>query len=283
MGVGSTGEPVPNKVLRSGRLRSLAYALAVAAGSAREEIANRVRAWHHAEQQAVCDVLKPWAHGTILRATRYPNYFAYNLVRVERDPRMSLEELVSVADDALAGFAHRRIDIEDITAADALRAGFAAKRWRATRLLWMRHQAPLPAGPQVTVEQVSYDAVNALRVAWHHEEGPSGRHADEYHQQARDVALHRGVQVLAVRSAGEPVAFAQLARAGRQAEITEVYVDRRHRGAGLGTALTRAAIDAAGDVKDLWICADDEDRPKKLYARLGFRPAWTMMEFTLWP
>ncbi|MGA2928949.1 MAG: hypothetical protein ABSG43_23740, partial [Solirubrobacteraceae bacterium] len=71
----------------------------VAAGSARE-VANRVRTWHHAEQSAVCDVLKPWAHGTILHTTGYPNYFAYNLVRVERDPGMSVEELASFANDA---------------------------------------------------------------------------------------------------------------------------------------------------------------------------------------
>jgi hypothetical protein len=27
------------------------------------------------------------------------------------------------------------------------------------------------------------------------------------------------------------------------------------------------------------ICADDEDRAKELYARLGFVPAWTTVEF----
>ena len=43
--------------------------------------------------------------------------------------------------------------------------------------------------------------------------------------------------------------------------------------------MTRAAIEAAGDVDDLWIVADDEGRPKELYARLGFRPAWTSIEF----
>jgi len=31
---------------------------------------NRARGWHHAEQRTVCDVLTPWAQGTILRATR---------------------------------------------------------------------------------------------------------------------------------------------------------------------------------------------------------------------
>jgi hypothetical protein len=47
--------------------------------------------------------------------------------------------------------------------------------------------------------------------------------------------------------------------------------------------MTRAAIEAAAGARDLWIAADDEDRPKELYARLGFRPVWTVLEVTLWP
>jgi ribosomal protein S18 acetylase RimI-like enzyme len=79
------------------------------------------------------------------------------------------------------------------------------------------------------------------------------------------------------------VAFAQLQQDDAAAEITHVYVHPEHRGGGLGTALTRAAIEAAGDVRDLWIVADDEGRPKELYARLGFRPAWTVMRFLRLP
>jgi hypothetical protein len=44
--------------------------------------------------------------------------------------------------------------------------------------------------------------------------------------------------------------------------------------------MTRAAIEAAGDIRDLWIVADDDGRPKELYARLGFRPVWRMAQFT---
>ena len=82
-----------------------------------------------------------------------------------------------------------------------------------------------------------------------------------------------------MREGGEPVAFAQLERIGSAAEITHVYVRSEYRGAGRGTAMTRAAIEAASDVRDLWIVADDEDRPKELYGRLGFRPAWMTMQF----
>jgi ribosomal protein S18 acetylase RimI-like enzyme len=252
-----------------------------ALGSSREQIANRARDWHHAEQQAMCDLLEPWAQGTILRATRYPSYFAYNLLRVERDPGMSAEELVSIADQALAGYAHRRIDVEDIAAAERLRPALETRGFKTMRLLWMRHQAQPPPGPHVHVGEVAYDTVAHLRLRWHQEDSPDQR--IEYQQWAREIALRRGVQVLSISTAGEPVAFAQLAHQGRQAEITEVYVDARHRGAGLGAALTRAAIESAGDVDDLWICADEQGRAKELYARLGFRPAWSAMEFTLWP
>ena len=246
------------------------------------DVAARARAWRDGAHAAVCDVIEPWAHGTVVRATRYPSYFDFNLVRVEDDPALSVEALAAFADDALAGLAHRRVDFDLVAAAEPLRAGFEAKGWKATRVVWMRHETPPPPGPDVPVEEVPYDAVDELRVAWHVEDFPD-RNPGAYHAQAREVAERRNVQVLAVRHGGAPVAFAQLERNDSVAEITQVYVHPEHRGGGRGTAMTRAAIEAAGDVRDLWIAADDDDRPKELYARLGFRPAWTAMEFLRLP
>jgi GNAT superfamily N-acetyltransferase len=248
-----------------------------------DKVATRARDWQRAALAAVCDVVEPWAHGTVLRATRYPSYYDLNKVRVEDEPGMSVDALVAFADGALAGLEHRRIDFEVVTAAEPRRGEFKAQGWRSMRVLFMRHEAPASGGgPDVAVEEVPYDAVHDLRVAWHGEDS-GGEDAPGYHAFARDVALRRGATVLAVREHGVPVAFAQLERDGRAAEITQVFVHPDRRGGGRGTAMTRAAIEAAGDVDDLWIAADDEDRPKQLYARLGFRPAWTMMEFTRWP
>jgi GNAT superfamily N-acetyltransferase len=245
-------------------------------------IAARARAWRNATHAAVCDVLEPWEHGTVVRATDYPRYFAFNVVRVEEDPSMSVQELIAFADEALAGLAHRCVNFDLLDAAEPLRAGFQAKGWKALRLLWMRHEAPPPPGPSLAVEEVPYDAVHELRVAWHQEDFPD-QDPTGYHAQAREVALRRGAQVLAVRKGGTVVAFAQLERDGAAAEITQVYVHPQHRGGGHGTAMTRAAIEAASGVRDLWIAADDDDRPKELYARLGFRPAWRTMEFLRLP
>jgi ribosomal protein S18 acetylase RimI-like enzyme len=242
----------------------------------------RARAWRDGAHAAVCDVIEPWAHGTVVRATRHPSYYDFNAVRVEEDPAMGVDALVAFADEALAGLEHRRVDIDLIDVAEPLRPGFEAKGWKAIRLLWMRHESPPPPGSDIAVREVPYDAIHDLRVAWHEEESPD-QDGSAYLAQAREVALSREVRVLAVYEAGAPVAFAQLEQDGAAAEITQVYVHPRYRGRGCGTAMTRTAIEAAGDVRDLWIVADDDDRPKELYARLGFRPAWTSMELTRWP
>lgn len=245
--------------------------------------AQRARAWVHAQEAAVCDSAEPWEHGTILRASRHPDYWDFNLVRVEEDPGMSAAELAAVADRALSGARHRRIDVEDIEAGERLRPDFTAMGWTSTRLVFMLHEGPAPAGETAAVEEVPYDVTMPLRRTWHEEELP-GQAPSGYHAQAREVALSRGAQVLVTRGAdGEPIGYTQLERDGDAAEVAQVYVDAAHRGRGLGTALTRAAIAAAGDVTDLWIAADDEDRPKELYARLGFRPVWTLLELTRLP
>jgi len=89
--------------------------------------------------------------------------------------------------------------------------------------------------------------------------------------------------VFAVHEDGVPVAFAELERAGDSAEIDSVYVHRDHRGRGLGTALTTAAIEAGSDARDLWIVAEADGRARQIYERLGFREAWTVLDFLRLP
>lgn len=245
--------------------------------------AARARAWLHEVQGAVCDVFDPWEFGTVVRATRYPGYFDFNIVRIERDPQMSVEALVAFADEALAEHAHRRIDFELADVAEPLRASFAPYGYASERLVWMRHETARPDVPGgIAVEEVPYDTVRPLREGWFAEDFPEaqlGGHLAE----AREVGLLLGARVFAVMDGGDPLGYAQLDHLGRSAEITQVYVRADHRGRGIGTALTCAAIDAAGDVDELWIVGDDEGRPKRLYARPGFRPVWTMVELLRLP
>jgi ribosomal protein S18 acetylase RimI-like enzyme len=226
-------------------------------------------------------VQEPWAHGTVVRATRFPHYYDLNTVRVEDDPDMSADELAAFADEAQGDLAHRRLDFERSDAAEPLRRRFEELGFITERLVWMRYEAPAPQ-PAIAVEEVPYDDVEALRIAWLEEDFP-GHDTRDFIAESREVAQRRGAQVLAVRDQGACVGYAQLEHRDGSAEIAQVYVHPDRRGRGLGTALTCAAIHAAGRARDLWIVADDAGRPKELYRRLGFEPAWTATEVTRLP
>jgi GNAT superfamily N-acetyltransferase len=54
-------------------------------------------------------------------------------------------------------------------------------------------------------------------------------------------------------------------------EVSQMFVHPERRGAGLGSALTARAIGLGADVApDVWICAERDGRPRRLYERLGF-------------
>ncbi len=233
--------------------------------------------------ETLCDVIEPWEHGEVLLASDYPDYWNYNVVQVHGDPGLSASELIAVADEKLARFEHRRVDFLDAEAAEAVRTGFDAAGWDSTRLVWMLHQGELPPGSKQEVEEVDYDAVLDLRREWSAEDFP-GIDQENHLATAKAVHLTRNAKVIASLENGTPVGFAQLEYIGGGAEIAQVFISAKHRGSGRGTALTRAAIEAAIEkVDDLWIVADDEDRPKQLYERLGFRPAWAATEFLRLP
>ena len=242
------------------------------------ELATRALKWARRSQELICDRIKPWQHGTVYRASRYPHYFDLNVVRVQDESDMTVESLIELADQSLTGLEHRQIDFDSARVAEPLRRDFEAHGFKATRLVWMHYEGRRRSRSAIPVTEVAYDAVNALRIAWHQEDFP-GRDDSEYHAHAREIRLALGTRSLAVHEESRPIAFASLDLGDDETEIGGLYVLPEYRGQGRGTALTQTAIAAAGEVEHLWICADDEDRPKQLYARLGFRPVLTTTEF----
>jgi GNAT superfamily N-acetyltransferase len=240
--------------------------------------AQRACAWHHRVQDLICDVEIPWEHGKVVRARRYPTYYDYNVVRVTGEPGLGAGELIAFADDALHDLGHRRVDFDDADAAEARAADFAAAGWDVERRVVMRFEGRQPAA-EPDVVATDYDVALPLRMAWLREDFPDvdfGGFADV----AREVAMRLGTETFAIYGdGGGAIAFTDIERDGASAEVARVYVDAAHRGGGLGTRVTLAAVHAAGDVYDLWILADDDGRPKHLYARLGFREVWRMVKF----
>jgi ribosomal protein S18 acetylase RimI-like enzyme len=243
---------------------------------------DRALTWLRGRHDRVCDVREPWAHGTVVRSTAHPDYYDFNLVRVEEAPALDAGALRAFADEALDGLAHRRLDFEDADAGDAMAPALEAHGWRATRLVLLRHatgEAPAPGAP---VEEAGWWDVRDLRAAWHQEDFP-GRPCEAYLEQAHEVERRLGVRTLVTRRDGRAAGFADLEVRDGAAEVTSVYVAPEHRGTGLGTSLTCAAIAAAGRPADLWIAADAGARAQELYRRLGFEDVARLVSITRWP
>jgi GNAT superfamily N-acetyltransferase len=249
------------------------------------DLIARALAWRRAQTEAVCDVLSPWTYGRVARATRFPGYYDFNALIVQRPTGMDVGELAAVADEALAGLGHRRIEFETGDEAQRLEPGFAALGYKTFGLVTMHFagsgSVPVPEPGPVEVAEVDYMAVDRLRRIWHEEDFP-GTDAS-YIDDAREVSLARGARVLAALKDGEPIGFAQIEQAGDGIEIEDVFVLAQHRGRGIGTSVTVAALRwaLAQAPRDIWIVADADGRPRQLYARLGFRAVRTWSEFLL--
>ena len=233
----------------------------------------------------MCDRVERWAHGTLVRATAIGSFWDFNLVRMETsDAPLDARAIAAVADDWLEGLEHRRIEVEDEALGAHLRPGFQEIGYEAERLLWMlREGGPPEAIVGVRIEEVSLADTRPLHEDWLIEEGIGLD--SEFLDAEQRLAAERGLRVLAVIEDAAPVAYLRIIQAGDSAEIDDVFCTPARRGAGLGSALLRAALReiAAAGARRTFIGADDEGRPKGLYARLGFRPAWVQHTFTRRP
>jgi len=248
---------------------------------------GRARAHRHAVHATICDRTVPWEHGTAVFATDLRTFFAYNSVRVEDAAHgVTAQELATTADRIQAGLAHRQVEVDDERAGERLRPGFESLGWHVDRHAWMELEgAAHGASQRVEVVEVPFRETRALRETWFatspwFDNAAAVRRFLAVEERA---AQRRGTRALLARGAGgEAVGFAALSVTAGSAEVEQVEVVEGRRGEGIGAALVRAAVEAAGAPRT-WIVADDEGDAKRLYARLGFVPAWVQHVFTRAP
>jgi ribosomal protein S18 acetylase RimI-like enzyme len=210
----------------------------------------------------------------VLRTASSPDYWDANCVRVE-NTGLSAEAMISAADELLAGYRHRKLDVEDEATGAAARPVFAAAGWMDDRLVMMLREGPAAAHP--AVQEVPYEATRDLRVEWYAEYGD--REAQERFAVTQEpIVARRGMRAFVMPGTG----FATLAVGADAVEIDQLYVRPGARGAGIGTALLETALAAGGRDRG-WIVADDEGRASRLYERLGFQPVWRLHAFVRRP
>lgn len=249
--------------------------------------ARRAIEWRRAVTARVADEIRPWEHGTVVRASDFPTYYQYNLVRVEGpDAGLGAAELADVADREMRGLQHRRIEIEDLAAGARVRDDFRARGWVVERLAFLERELPAPVRepPAGTgIEIGSFVGSRPLRAAWRGES--IWLDPPEFAKVEEAAAARVGTRTAIGYAEGAPVGFSAFAVIGDTVEVELVFCLPERRNDGLGGALvSRAlAVGAAEGARHALIEADDEGDSKRLYERLGFRTAWTRYSFTLRP
>jgi GNAT superfamily N-acetyltransferase len=210
-------------------------------------------------------------------AFRFPQraFWDLNFVYVER-PATPAAELARDADDALVGLGHRMLVVDEPPDATRLAADLAREGWTVQRHVAMiagavpadRAAAARPAR-EVPPPAVVPPRRRAMRDDGFDEETVAAI-------EAADSAIARAAaerDFVSPAPDGAIAAIAKLYTDGRTGQLEDVATLREHRRAGHGTAVVLAALDAsrrAGhDLTFLW--ADEDDFPRDMYARLGFR------------
>lgn len=230
---------------------------------------ERFRRWYLPWKERVCEEVRPFSHGIVFRSPRYPDFWEYNCVRLDRP--LGASEMIAVADRELVGCAHRLVEWM-IPMPNQVVDDLRERGWMANPLVFMIHDGRMPAEGGGDLVEVDFDVVRELRDIWHREDFGGHTETEAFHAQAREVAELADVRVVAAVEEGRPIGFAEVETHDDGSEVTQVFVRPERRGAGLGGALTARAIAAGADAaSDVWICAGRDGRPRRLYERLGFR------------
>jgi GNAT superfamily N-acetyltransferase len=242
---------------------------------------ERVLGFLRAGVVGTADSVREIEAGLVLSTPSLPAVWSLNHLRVSEP--LSFEELVELADEQLAGFDYRQIAVEHQLTGPSLEASFRAAGWKVERdaLLVLAAVPDRPFDTR-TVGAAGEGEVLELIRRWFAGDEPAPTELDQLVDYSRREARALGDQLLGVRSGdGRLVAISKLRSDGRTAQVEDVYTVPEARGRGFASALVSRAVELARDAghEMIFIVADDEDWPKSLYGRLGFRSVGHIWQF----
>jgi GNAT superfamily N-acetyltransferase len=247
----------------------------------------RLRAHRRALFERHTTRAEPFEHGIAFFTPAHPTKWDFNLLVVEDASEASAEALITEAErlQAPAGLRHRKVEVQ--AGGDALVEGFTAAGWSAERVVVMllRPDADQRGDAPAEVREVEFAAVRGLMEQWYGE-AMSAAEAHDLADADADAARTSGSRFFLTERDGEPAASCTLLASDYAVgQVEEVYTAKQHRGAGLASAVVRAAIAAAQERDDdlIMIMADADDWPQRLYERLGFETVDVYRSFTRKP
>lgn len=219
--------------------------------------------------------------GIVVSTPSLPAVWAINQLRVTDG--LTFDQLIDLANEQQTGFHYRQVAVEHQAAGPGLEDAFRAAGWKVERDVVMVLDGPADRpGDTSVVDDAGEEEVLGLMRRWYGGDEPSPTEIEQLVAYGRREARRLGDRLLGVRSGdGALVAITKLRSDGRTAQIEAVYAVPEARGRGFARALISRAVELARDGgHDLtFIVADDNDWPKLLYERLGFRPVGHLWQF----
>jgi ribosomal protein S18 acetylase RimI-like enzyme len=207
--------------------------------------------------------------------------WSLNVLRAEQPGDATAEEIAAEADHVQAGLAHRRVILPP--GAAVLEEGFRRLGWKPDHFLFMVYRGGGEPTDTARVEEIEPGRLRRLREEIIREWQPD---ADE-----KTVSEMNAANLLQVKAAnsrifgivedGEVVSSAQLFSDGRTAQVEDVATLPAYRGRGHAKALVTRAVEeaVAGNHEFIFLVAEGDDWPRKLYNRLGFEEVGSRFAF----
>jgi ribosomal protein S18 acetylase RimI-like enzyme len=224
-------------------------------------------------------------HGLALFDDELPRAWDLNVLWLASGAAVSAEELAAEADRLQDGLAYRKL-IVPRAEGERLAAGFDSLGWQCKSFLVMPQTRPGRPVDTAGVLEVSADEleafwIEALRQAFGAD--------DEVVRQLVAAQLRRrraaDVRYFVVLVDGLVASACELFCHERIAQVESVMTVERHRGMGFASAVVSRSSSEAGAAGNelVFLLADANDRPQRLYRELGFEPVGSIWEFTRLP
>ena len=242
---------------------------------------DRVLAFAHANLAKTADELRPIDAGCVVSTPSLPAVWSVNQVRISRP--LTFESAIELAEAELAAVRYLHIVSENQENGPELEDAFRAAGWKTEREVWMVLSAlPDREADTSIVVDAGEDEASELMRRWFAEDELDPRALVQLVEFSRREARACGDRLLGARSAdGQLAAITKLRGDGETAQVEDVYTAPEARGRGYARALVCRAVELArsGGHDLVFITADDNDWPKLLYERLGFRPLGRVWQF----
>lgn len=230
----------------------------------------------NAIDERTAERLEPTPYGPVIVHERLNRVHDLNFLRADHPGDATADELAAEAErvQGAAGIGHRRINLSDEATLDRLQLRFVDLGWSPERFVLMvqRREPDRPA--EAEVKEVDEPT---LRPVW--AEGIRRLPHGQDEEVVRQILEHRRLiagalptRFFATPSGSRLVAHCELYSSNGTAQIENVVTLAEFRRRGFARALVlRAAAEAKEAGNDLvFLVADADDWPRKLYERLGF-------------